>query len=217
MMGRSGRCGWAAATVGAMLALGVSAANAAPPGETPKQNKAPDDTTVSGVTVTASTKVPKVSSTFPAQGASVAPGVLVLRVSFDQPMLGESWSYVTGAGGDYPDCADAPRRLDDRKSFVLICRTMPKKTYALWFNREPYQNFVSLMHKPASSYLLKFTTSDADPVWTLVDAMKLDAALPPGANPAEPEGKRKPGETVDTEASDPPPGSVPGSAPSKPS
>ena len=171
---------------------------------------------MSGVTVTASRRTPHVVATFPADGATVAPGVLVLRVSFDEPMYNDSWSYVTSPTGDYPDCAAAPRRLDDRKSFVLICRTGGKKAYALWFNRAPYANFISLGHKPATPYLLKFNTSDADPVWTLQEAMKVDPGLPKGANPAEPEGKRRPGEVVDTDSSDIPPAPTNPAAPAKP-
>ena len=204
---------------GLVLATAVLAATAhgvlADPGETARKNTAPA-TTVSGVTVMVSRSTPRVVATFPANGATVAPGVLVLRVSFDEPMYAESWSYVTSPSGDYPDCAAAPRRLDDRKSFVLICRTAGKKDYALWFNRAPYANFLSLARKPATPFLLMFKTSDADPVWTLQEAMKVDPGLPAGANPAEPEGKRRPGETVDTDSSDIPPAPDQPAPPAKP-
>jgi hypothetical protein len=125
------------------------------------------------VTVTISRDIPKVVSTYPAQGASIAPGILIIRISYDTRMQGQSWSYVTSRAG---------------------CRTLPKKTYALWFNHGDYANFTSVSHRPAAAYELKFTTSDADPVWTLQDAIKADPGLPPGSNPAEAEGKRRPGE-----------------------
>jgi hypothetical protein len=197
-----------AALVGAVaLAPQISLAQA-PSSETPRQNKAAPGTgeaaaepsnTVSGVTVTISREIPKVVSVYPAQGASVAPGIVIIRISYDTRMQGQSWSYVTSRDGEYPECAAAPRLLDDHKSFALICRTLPSKTYALWFNHGEYQNFTSYSHRPAAAYELKFKTSDADPIRTLEEAIKADPGLPPGSNPAEAEGKRRPGE----EAPDP--------------
>jgi len=184
------------------LALGPGTVGAqTPSSESPRQNKAspetgtaPPSNTVSGVTVTISRQIPKVASVYPAQGSNIAPGILIIRVTYDTRMQGQSWSYITSRNGDYPECAASPRLLDDHKSFALICRTLPKKTYALWFNHGDYQNFTSASHRPAEAYELKFTTSDADPVWTLEDAIKADPGLPPGSNPAEAEGKRRPGE-----------------------
>jgi len=183
-------------------AMGSQAWGAPPPSpESPRQNKAAPEPgsaalshTTSSVTVTVSRDIPTVVSVYPAQGSSIAPGILIIRVSYDTRMQGQSWSYVSSRDGEYPECAASPRLLDDHKSFALICRTLPKKTYALWFNHGDYQNFTSISHRPATAYELKFTTSDADPVWTLADAIKADPGLPPGSNPAEAEGKRRPGE-----------------------
>jgi len=189
------------------LVVGPQVVGAEPPSpESPRQNKASPEaakaggragepsSTVSGVTVTVSRDIPKVVSTYPAEGASIAPGILIIRITYDTRMQGQSWSYVTSRDGEYPECAASPRLLDDHKSFALICRTLPKKNYALWFNHGDYQNFTSVGRRPAAAYELKFTTSDADPVWTLQDAIKADPGLPPGSNPAEAEGKRRPGE-----------------------
>jgi len=46
---------------------------------------------------------PEVESTFPSQGATVPPGVLILRITFDQPMLC-GWSLIDLAG-NWPDCS----------------------------------------------------------------------------------------------------------------
>ena len=143
---------------------------------------------VSTVTVTASREVPHVQSTFPARGAKVAPGLLVLRVTYDTRMRPEGWSYAKESGAEYPDCAKSPRLLDDRRSFVLICRTLPNKAYAVWFNRPPLDDFASAGRRPAIPYELKFATSDDDPVRTLPEAMKADPALSTVANPVEPDG-----------------------------
>lgn len=61
------------------LAVGPALAQATkPPAEPP--------TPVSPVTVMPPTQKPKVVSTWPAEGQAIAPGVLVLKVVFDQQM-----------------------------------------------------------------------------------------------------------------------------------
>jgi hypothetical protein len=153
--------------------------------------------TVSGVTVTARRAIPRVDSTFPAQGSKVAPGILVLRVTFTERMHEDGWSYVPSAKGLYPDCAKTPRLLDDHKTFVLICRTMPSKTYAVWFNQPPLVDFSGGGHS-AIPYELVFTTADADPIRTLADAIKADKTLTSASNPAEPLGSPALGQPHET-------------------
>ena len=140
---------------------------------------------VSSVTVTATRTPPHVQSTFPADGAKVAPGLLVLRVTYDTRMRADGWSYARASEADYPDCASSPRLLDDGRSFVLICRTLPAKSYAVWFNRPPLQDFSSHSKRPAVPFELKFLTTDEDPVRTLPDAVKADPALAKMGNPVE--------------------------------
>src|SRR5579875_3085 len=162
----------------------------------PTQPQAPSGRS-STVTVTASRQTPHVSATFPAEGAKVAPGLLVLRVTYDTKMRAEGWSYARQQGADYPDCASAPRLLDDQRSFVLICRTLPGEAYAVWFNRPPLGDFASLARRPAEPYELRFATTDDDPVRTLAGAMKADPALSNVSNPVEPEGLATYGQDVD--------------------
>jgi hypothetical protein len=140
------------------------------------------------ITVVGQRVIPQVVSTFPAQNAKVAPGLLILRVTYNTHMTAESWSYVPQTGIDYPDCASAPRLLDDKESFVLICRTLPEKHYTVWFNRAPMSDFASSGRLSAKPYRLNFTTTSDDPVRTLADAMKADPALSTVANPVEPDG-----------------------------
>ncbi len=153
--------------------------------------------TVSGVTVTARRAIPKVESTFPAKGSKVAPGLLVLRVTFTERMHEDGWSYVPSAKGLYPDCARTPRLLDDRKTFVLICRTLPSKTYAVWFNQPPLVDFSGGGHS-AIPYELTFTTADDEPIRTLADAIKADKALTSASNPVEPLGSPALGQPHET-------------------
>jgi hypothetical protein len=142
----------------------------------------------STITVNGERVTPRVVSTFPMQNAQVAPGLLVLRVSYSTHMRADGWSYARDAGVDYPDCAKAPRLLDDKESFVLICRTLPGKRYAVWFNRPPLSDFASLSRLPADPYELRFVTTEDEPVRTLADAMKADPALSSASNPVEGDG-----------------------------
>lgn len=188
---RSGRWTLRLALAGSALTLVAATEPPAPKGtsHTPAAD-APDEhnTTVSGLTVTASRTIPKVESTFPAQGAKVAPGLLVLRVTFSEKMREDGWSYVPSPKGLYPDCAQTPRLLDDKRTFVLICRTLPSKTYAVWFNQPPLVDFSNYSHRSAVPFELSFTTADDEPIRTLADAMKADKALSSVANPVEPLG-----------------------------
>jgi hypothetical protein len=168
-----------------VVALAAAAVAAAP---APKAEPQPPTGHAASITVTADRNAPHVVSTFPAQNGRVAPGLLVLRVTYTAHMRSDGWSYAREAGVDYPDCAKAPRLLDDKQSFVLICRTLPGKRYAVWFNRPPLNDFASLGRLPADPFELKFTTTDDEPMRTLGEAMKADPALPSGANPVEPDG-----------------------------
>jgi hypothetical protein len=49
---------------------------------------------VSPVLILPPTLPPKLVSTYPAEGATVAPGVLILKVAFDQQMSPSAWNYA---------------------------------------------------------------------------------------------------------------------------
>ena len=156
------------------LAAGPGLAQTAKPREEP--------TPVSPVTVMPPTQKPKVTATWPAAGEAVAPGVLVLKVVFDQPMTPRDFSYGPGAGGEAPECLKTPRLLNDAKTFVLLCRTLPGKTYAVSLNkdlgnRDPGAGavgggFANLAENRAEPSELSFTTQAGAPVTKLRDAIK---------------------------------------------
>jgi hypothetical protein len=150
-----------------------------------------------GVTVTATRETPHVLSTFPAREAKVAPGLLILRVTYDTRMRPDGWSYAREAGAEYPDCAKSPRLLDDKQTFVLVCRTLPNKSYAVWFNRPPTSDFASVSRRPAVPFELRFATNGDDPIRTLTEAMKADKALSSASNPVEPDGLATYGQELD--------------------
>jgi len=102
---------------------------------------------------------PAVKSTYPADGAKVPGGELILKLVFDQPMAPDAWSYGPAAGADLPDCLARPRLLADQRTFVLLCSVDTDHAYAVEINAAP--RFAGADGRTAQPYLLKFsTTSD---------------------------------------------------------
>jgi hypothetical protein len=154
--------------LGPAIALALATAAAAQPAPPAP----PGANVVSGVAVV-STDPPKVTAAWPAAGAAVAPGVLVLKIVFDQPMTADQWSYAKGAAGEYPNCLPTPRLLADRKTFVLLCSTLAGKSYGVQINATDARGFVNVGDRRAPVFDLGFTTSNAEPVRTVKAAMKL--------------------------------------------
>ena len=104
---------------------------------------------------------PKIVTSFPADGADVPAGVLVLKVVFDQPMTPEAWSYGRSEAGAFPSCLAQPRLLSDQRTFVLLCTVAPHRTYAVELNGTP--DFVSSKGRSAEPTLLHFSTTETGP------------------------------------------------------
>lgn len=141
-------------------------------------------TSLDGLTVAVPRTPPAVVSTYPAAGATVAPGTLVVKVSFDQSMEAESWGYAKAAAGDYPQCLAKPRLLADNRTFVLLCSTAEASAYALALNGGTGTGFTSVGHRAAAPFELKFSTSTAAPIHNLKDALAA-AGLKPEDSPIE--------------------------------
>ena len=159
----------------AVLAL-AGAAQAQPSRSAAAKAPAPDTpVVVAGVAVIA-TDPPQVVATFPASDAEVAPGVLVLKIVFDQTMTPDSWNYAKTAAGDYPSCLGTPRLLADGKTFVLLCTAAAGKRYGVAINMvEPGDEakaFVNAGDRRSPPFELAFSTRIGDPVRTVKDAMK---------------------------------------------
>jgi hypothetical protein len=129
-------------------------------------------TEVSPVTVYPKTESPKITATYPAVGQAVAPGVLILTVTFDQKMLQAGFDFGPAAGGETPQCLKTPRLLDDGKTFVLLCTTTSNQAYALSFNAAPQGGFANVAEHRADEATLAFTTNNADGPRTIADALK---------------------------------------------
>jgi hypothetical protein len=154
------------ALLASLVAGPVLAQATKPPAETP--------TPVSPVTVMPPTQKPKVVATWPANGEAIAPGVLVLKVVFDQQMTPRDFAYGLGAGGDKLNCLKTPRLLNDNKTFVLLCTTLPGKTYAVALNPDAPGGpaFSNVAENRAEPGALTFTTGTGEPVTKLRDAIK---------------------------------------------
>ncbi len=135
-----------------------------------------EPTAVSPVTVMPPTLPPKVVATYPAEGQSIAPGVLVLKVTFDQKMDPRGFNYGAAPDGDQPDCVSTPRLLKDDKTFVLLCRVTSGKTFKVAFNAqrlgvEGRGGFANQAENPAEAHVLTFQVVRGDPVTTVPRAM----------------------------------------------
>ena len=148
-----------------------------PPASAPAAQSAPsskDTTQLSGVEIIAPSGVPKVVATYPAAGAAIAPGDVVLMIRFDHRMRPEAWGYGPPAG---LACLERPRLLKDQKTFVLLCTAGFNKSFSLKLNAEG-KGFADLANTPAEPFALSFTTTGDEPTLTLDDALKTAGLAP---------------------------------------
>jgi len=140
-------------------------------------------TEVSALTVYPPTNPPKVVASYPADGAAVAPGVLVIKVTFDQRMQPAGFDIGPGSGeggaAETPPCLKTPRLLNDGKTFVLLCTLRAGRSYAVTLNGGlpsdgANNGFSNIAERRAQPIALSFTTTRADPVRSLDEAMKLE-------------------------------------------
>lgn len=154
----------------AVLVLAACLCTAAAPAAGAPPPTPPTD--VSPLTVMPATAPPKVTATYPSAGEAVTPGLLVLRLDFDQPMLKSGFDIAAAPGGEAPECLATPRLLDDGKRFALLCRTQPGKSYALAFNGAGKGGFANQGQIRAPAASLAFTTTGGGPVRYVKDALK---------------------------------------------
>ena len=124
-------------------------------------------TPVKGVVVVGGPS-PKVIGSFPADGAQVPAGVLVLKVVFDQPMAPDAWSYGPAESRALPNCLERPRLLADKRTAVLLCSVSAHQDYAVQINAAP--QFESADGRTAKPAVLHFATGDVG-VRSLHDAL----------------------------------------------
>ncbi|HEY2050930.1 MAG TPA: Ig-like domain-containing protein [Caulobacteraceae bacterium] len=145
------------AGVTALLAAGAALAQS-PPAQNPAAPTAvPPGKVVSEVVVPGGPQ-PKVTASFPADGATVSAGELTLKITFDQPMTPAKWNYAQAPGGAFPLCLNRPRLLADGKTFVLLCQVKQNTAYAIAFGPAP--DFEGKARRDAAATVLKFSTND---------------------------------------------------------
>ncbi|HLZ77500.1 hypothetical protein [Phenylobacterium sp.] len=121
---------------------------------------------------------PRVVSTFPAKDAVVRPGILVIRVTFDQPMA------CAGMFKDDPPLSDPCPGFKhdlllslDRMTVRTACVVEPGRHYGALIRRgddDDSSTFLSLAGARPSEYEFRFKTSDAAPVTTVCEALTED-------------------------------------------
>ncbi|MDB5460924.1 MAG: hypothetical protein JWO72_2665 [Caulobacteraceae bacterium] len=170
----------AAFPVLAALLLAAPALAAETPAPAPTAPAAP--TPLTGVVVVPPSKEPPaVASTYPAAGAAVSPGTLVLKVTFNQRMKPEDWRFDRGADG-YPQCLARPRLLPDEKTFVLLCSVGGNGKFSVQLNAAGPGGFSNLAGQRATPFELQFSTSEGASLGTIQEAMKA-AGLKPEDDP----------------------------------
>jgi DNA-binding CsgD family transcriptional regulator len=127
---------------GVLIAIGLSALMAGGTEEAPSPSRGQ--------------AAPRIVATAPAAGSVIRPGSFVLSVTFDQPMLEGSYSFVQASPDTYPQCGGKPTLSKDRKTFSVLCTALPNRRFEVWFNRQPYMNFVSEDGVPAEPFQLLF-------------------------------------------------------------
>jgi hypothetical protein len=160
----------AALTSAVVLMACASIALAAPPAATPAPP--PQGNTVSPLTIFPKTEAPKIVKSYPAAGQAMSAGVLVMSITFDQPMKPTAFDFGPAAGGEPPHCLKIPRLLDDNKTFVLLCTTDPGKTYALTVNASAEGGFENAAEHRADPSTLSFKTTDGEGPRDIHEAMK---------------------------------------------
>jgi RNA polymerase sigma-70 factor (ECF subfamily) len=109
--------------------------------------------------LTVASAPPVVVSTEPRAGQTdVAPGTNEIRVTFSRPMRDGGWSWVKLSDTSFPKTTGNPRFFDNQRTCVLPVSLEPGKTYAMWLNRPPYENFQDQDGHKAVPYLLVFET-----------------------------------------------------------
>jgi hypothetical protein len=126
---------------------------------------------------------PKIVSTYPQQDEVVRPGLLILRITFDQPMTCSGF-FATAPGRKNP-CSSSEQHFlmsYDHKTVRVACVIEPGARYTLYLNGRAetpdgptfQPKFISLDYQVLDTAHLTFSASAAAPIDTLVDALAAD-------------------------------------------
>jgi hypothetical protein len=115
-------------------------------------------------------------SSFPAKGAQVRPGLLVVRLTFDQPM---ACAGTVEAAPPLPNpCPGASRQLLlslDRRTIRTVCEVEAGASYGLSVGQDPMgPTFLGLSGLPAEPSKIAFSTSAGPAVVAACEALVED-------------------------------------------
>ena len=106
------------------------------------------------------TAIPLVVKTTPAAfDNSVSHELMEITVTFDQPMMNLSWSWV-GGGDTFPEKAGEPRYDRSKTTCSLPVKLEPGKFYWVGINSPQYKYFQTNMGIAAQPYVILFATKD---------------------------------------------------------
>jgi hypothetical protein len=119
---------------------------------------------------------PRVVATFPARGAVVRPGLVVVRVTFDQPMACDaSFDGVSDLPNPCPGRWREVTLSQDRRSFRTVCEVRAGTRYRMTLRS--FRN----SHGLAVPADVTFSTSGFAPIASIREALAEDTGLPAAA------------------------------------
>jgi tetratricopeptide (TPR) repeat protein len=106
--------------------------------------------------------VPMVVRTTPeALKNDVSPDLKEITVTFDQPMMDQSWSWA-GGGETYPKLTGPFHYNENRTTCIMPMSLEPGKVYWVGINSPSHRNFKNEEGIPARRYVILFATRGAD-------------------------------------------------------
>lgn len=107
---------------------------------------------------------PVVVKTVPEPGSTnVPPGEFEIKVTFNKPMMDESWSWCTVWDNSTPKGIDGPKYDADHRTCSIKVKLEAGKCYGYWLNSDRFRHFQDPEHRAAVPYLLIFSTTGWQP------------------------------------------------------
>jgi hypothetical protein len=104
---------------------------------------------------------PVVVKTVPEAGTkNVAPGEVVVKITFSKEMTDQSWSWSTAWKDSAPEIIGKISYEADHKTCVAKVKLEPGKTYGWWINSQNHHGFKDTQGHSAIPYLFVFQTKD---------------------------------------------------------
>jgi hypothetical protein len=104
---------------------------------------------------------PVVVKTIPEAGSKdVAPGEMIVKITFSKEMMDQSWSWSTAWKDSAPEIIGKINYEADHKTCVAKVKLEPNKTYGWWINSQNHHGFKDAQGHSAIPYLFVFQTRD---------------------------------------------------------